>query len=62
VSPGNLVEVKNRLGHEKIETTINICGHMVADRDKDLAAALDEYAARPVANVVQALPVASDRA
>jgi integrase len=45
VTNGNLVIVKQRLGHEKIETTINIYGHLVRATDAEVAQALDQFAA-----------------
>jgi integrase len=46
-SHDNLVLVKQRLGHEKIETTVNIYGHLVHDSDIELADRLDAYYAQP---------------
>lgn len=38
---GDPLQVKRRMGHEDIRTTLNTYGHLFPDREDDLVAALD---------------------
>lgn len=38
---GDPLQVKRRMGHEDIHTTLNTYGHLFPDREDDLVAALD---------------------
>ena len=37
-----IIEIRDRLGHEKIETTLNTYSHLYPNKQKELAHKLDE--------------------
>lgn len=45
---GDPLQVKRRMGHEDIRTTLNTYGHLFPDREDDLVAALDRRRATVV--------------
>jgi integrase len=52
VSGSNLAIVQKRLGHESIETTFNIYGHLLPEADQSAADALDRAYAEAESNMI----------
>ncbi|HEX2057907.1 MAG TPA: tyrosine-type recombinase/integrase [Actinomycetota bacterium] len=49
---GDALEIKRRMGHEDIRTTLNTYGHLFADREDDLVAALDARRATALGEMI----------